>query len=72
MRLEDEYRTYAADALKLASKQPDNADKRRLLAMAEAWFDLADRIARRVKNLRATIDHPLVEQALGRDRPTTE
>jgi hypothetical protein len=41
MRLEDEYRKYAADSLDLASKQPTSADKSRLLVMAEAWLDLA-------------------------------
>ena len=50
MRLEDEYRKNAADSLDLASKQDDSADKGRLLAMAEAWLNLADRIATRVTN----------------------
>lgn len=70
--MEDEYRKYAAVSLKFASKQSDNADKSHLLLMAEAWLDLADRIDRRMKNLRATVDHPLVERLLGPDQPITE
>lgn len=71
MSLEEDYRKYAADSLKLATKQPNNVDKSRLLSMAEAWLNLADRIARRMKR-RATVEHPLVEKALGPDQPTTE
>jgi hypothetical protein len=71
MGLEQEYRQHAADSLELASRQPTNADKSRLLLMAEAWLDLADRIARRIKR-RATVDHPLVEQVLGQDQPNAE
>lgn len=67
MGLEEEYRKHAADSLEMASKHPDNAEKGRLLLMAEAWLDLANRIARRLKKRRATVDHPLVEQALGSD-----
>ena len=65
MSLEDDYRKHAAESLQFASNLPGNADKGRLLAMAEAWLDLADRIARRLKKRRATVDHPLVEQAMG-------
>jgi len=35
--------------------------------MAEAWLDLADRIAGPLEKRRVTVDHPLVEQALGPD-----
>ena len=64
MGLEQDYRKYAGHSLELARKQPNSADKRRLLVMAEAWLDLADRIAGRAKR-SVTVDHPLVEQALG-------
>jgi hypothetical protein len=42
-----------------------------VLAIAEAWLDLADRIAKRVKTLRApnNADHPLVQNVLGPDLP---
>jgi hypothetical protein len=72
MSLKNEYRKYAAYSLDLASKQPDSADKSRLLSMTEAWLDLADRIAQRVKKRRATIDHPLVVKVLGPDQPRAE
>jgi hypothetical protein len=72
MSLEDEYRKHAAESFKLASKQSDSADKNRLLVMAEAWLDLADRIAERIKKWRATVDHPLVEKVLGPDEPKTD
>ncbi len=72
MRLEDEYRRYAAESLKLAGKQPDNAGKSHLLLMAEAWLDLAERIARRVWKRSHSVDHPLVERVLGPDPPNAE
>jgi hypothetical protein len=44
---------------------PNTADKTRLLTMAEAWFDLADRRTRVVKRPAAEIaDHPLVLKTL--------
>jgi hypothetical protein len=67
MCMEDEYRRYAAASLELASKQADNADKSHLLVMAEAWRDLADRIAQRVRQQPYSVDHPLVERVLDRD-----
>ena len=71
MSLEEEYRNHAAASLEMASKQPNTADKGRLLLLAEAWRDLADRITRRLKKRRATVDHPLVEQTLGPDSGAT-
>jgi hypothetical protein len=72
MSLEDQYRRHAADSLDLASRQSSSADKSRLLLMAEAWLDLADRIAKRLKKRAATVEHPLVEQVLGPDQPNAE
>jgi hypothetical protein len=69
MNLHDEYRKHAADSLKLASKQPDDAQKCHLVAMAEAWLELADRLAARPKKDPAAADHPLVEQVLGPEEP---
>lgn len=40
--------------------------------MAEPWLDMADRVAKRIKKPRATVDHPLVEQVLGPDQPSAE
>jgi hypothetical protein len=39
----DEYRRSAASLLDLAQRADGLADKNRLLHMAEAWLDLADR-----------------------------
>lgn len=71
MGLESEYKKHAANSLDLATRQANVVDKNRLLAMAEAWLDLADRIAGRSET-RATVDHPLVEQALRLNRADAE
>jgi hypothetical protein len=46
MSKEDEYRKNAAESVRMASRAATNEDKGRLLAMAEAWLDLADRAHR--------------------------
>jgi hypothetical protein len=46
MSKEDEYRKNAAETVGLASRAATTQDKGRLLAMAEAWLDLADRAQR--------------------------
>jgi hypothetical protein len=46
MSKEDEYRKNAAETVGLASRAATTQDKGRLLAMAEAWLDLADRTHR--------------------------
>jgi hypothetical protein len=61
MSKRDEYRQFATTSLELAERT--NADKMRLLLMAEAWLDLAERTARLPK--RSVGDHPLVRQVLG-------
>jgi hypothetical protein len=48
MSLEFEYRRLAAACLDLA-KRAAPADKTRLLLIAEAWLNLADRVARKVR-----------------------
>jgi hypothetical protein len=50
MSKEDEYRRHAAKSLDLANRATSRSDKTRLLLMADAWLDLADRahkVARR-------------------------
>ena len=42
----DEYRRSAASLLDLAQRTDSLPDKNRLLTMAEAWLDLADRAAK--------------------------
>ncbi len=41
MSQEDDYRLFAADLVRLAQRASAAADKGRLLALAEAWLDLA-------------------------------
>ena len=42
----EDYRISAADALRLAQSASSSEDKGRLLAIAGAWLDLADRLSR--------------------------
>jgi hypothetical protein len=67
MSKEAEYRGFATLCLEIANKSLDAGDKPRLLAMAEAWRDLADRTSRLAKQAAPEIaDHPLVAEALRR------
>ena len=50
MHKSNEYRAFAAHCLTFAKSSPDTIDKTRLLTMAEAWLDLADRRTRVVKS----------------------
>jgi hypothetical protein len=62
MSKEDEYRRHAADILDLARRATSATHKTRLLVMADAWLDLADRV-HRVARRRAQIVrglHPLL------------
>jgi hypothetical protein len=43
MTEDDNYRQHAAELVRLAQIASAPADKARLLALAEAWLDLADR-----------------------------
>jgi hypothetical protein len=49
MAKRDEYRKYAADAVRLASCANTSAKKTLLLALAERWPDLADAEGKRAK-----------------------
>ncbi len=69
MSKEDDHRKYAAYALDLASRTSSDTNKLRLLVMAEAWLDLANR-ARRVHYTAK--EHPAVTAKLGRDRQPAE
>jgi hypothetical protein len=46
MSLEFEYRRLAAACLELSKRAAGLADKTRLLTIAEAWLDLAERVTR--------------------------
>lgn len=65
MAKHDEYRGFASLCLDLAHTAPSPADRTRLLTMAEAWLDLADRAGRQPRHAIAPGDHPLVRRALG-------
>ena len=61
MTNQDDYRKHAAQLVDLARRSDCTADKGRLLAMAEAWLDLADRGRRLVDRQRHRLDqHPLI------------
>ena len=65
---QDDYRRYAAETVDLATRASSTADKRRLLAMAEAWLDLADRAHKLMRGRASRVDeHPLLTSKLGRD-----
>ena len=68
MSKDDDYRDYAARTMDLAQRASPSADKGRLLMMAEAWLDLADRVHRGVSHevrkaheLHPVIRTPLIE-----------
>ena len=52
MTEEDDYRRNAGELLRLAQSASNSGDKGRLLALAEAWIDLADRAKTLVKRYR--------------------
>jgi hypothetical protein len=51
MTKEREYRAYAGTCVDLANKATNDEDKKHLLAMAEAWLGLADRVQRPLPEL---------------------
>lgn len=60
MSLVSEYRQLAAASLDLAKRAAVRADKMRLLVMAEAWLNLADRVAKKTGPARrwSSIEYP--------------
>jgi hypothetical protein len=65
MNKEDDYRRNAADTVQLAQRASSSEDKGRLLRLAEAWLDLADRARRSARRLgRPGTLHPLVQKKL--------
>jgi hypothetical protein len=66
---EDDYRRFAAHTLELAGRTSNLKDKGHLLAMAEAWLNLADKIARLVRGPKVRIDeHPAIRAQLEPER----
>lgn len=71
MTKEDDYRRNAAETIQLAQRASSSTEKGRLLKLAEAWLDLADRARRVAHNLgRPASLHPLIREKL--DRYTRE
>jgi hypothetical protein len=60
-----EYRAYAAACVDLANEATSDGDKKHLLAMAEAWLGLADRVQRPVLEGDASSLHPALRAKLG-------
>lgn len=46
MSLADQYRNYAAECLRLAQTVTNDDERARLLSMAQAWRELADKLAK--------------------------
>jgi hypothetical protein len=65
MTKEHEYHAYAAACVKLANKATKEDDKKHLLAVAEAWLVLADRIKRPVGGVNDLWEHPELIAKLG-------
>ena len=59
---EEDYRRHAADTLDLAQRATSISDKARLLMMADAWLDLAERAHRLARRQATKIRelHPLL------------
>jgi hypothetical protein len=65
MNKEYDYRRSAVDTMKLAKRASSSEEKGRLLRLAEAWLELADRANRTAKRLRGpSVLHPLVQNQL--------
>jgi hypothetical protein len=73
MNREHEYRSRAAQTVDLARRASCSSDKGKLLDMAQAWLDLADR-AHKVakKRMRKMVEHPLIRARLGHNQPDAE
>jgi hypothetical protein len=70
----DELRSYAVDCARLAKASRDPRGKARLLNMARAWTDLADRLdkIRELGDKISAVDVPPVAAASGHPEPTPD
>jgi hypothetical protein len=65
MTKENDYLENAAETMQLAQRVSSTADKSRLLQLAEAWMDLADRARAVTRRLRKPDNvHPLIQEKL--------
>jgi hypothetical protein len=65
MTKEHEYRVYAGACIDLANKATKDRDKKHLLAIAEAWLSLADRVRQLTPDPEAEALHPALRRKLG-------
>jgi hypothetical protein len=65
MGAEEQYRQHAVEALALAQSAGSTERKSRLLLMAKAWLDLADRIRGRKPKSRNQQVHVIPVKKLG-------
>jgi hypothetical protein len=65
MSKEREYRAYAGACIDLANKTTNEHDKKRLLAIAEAWLGLIDRVQQPVREPDVDLLHPALRAKLG-------
>jgi len=57
----------------LAQRASSNTDKGKLLEMAQAWLDLADRAHKVAKShVRKLAEHPLIRARFGSDQAEAE
>jgi len=62
----DDYKRFAASSLELAHKTENPTDKARMLGMAEAWLDLADRLSRLLnRRTRTAREDPAIRATFG-------
>jgi hypothetical protein len=60
---EDDYLSNAAESIRLAQTTPSSSDKTRLVRLAEAWVELADKAHEdNERPRRPTVLHPLVRK----------
>ena len=72
MSKQDDYRVFASSCIDLAHRARDFADKARLIAMAEAWRDLADLAGRWAKGGLRAIAHRPLDQTPAPDQKPSE
>ena len=59
------YRAYAGACVDLTNEATNDEDKKHLLAMAEAWLGLADRVQRPVPEPDTSSLHPALRAKFG-------
>ena len=70
MSKEAEYRRHAAALLDLAKRASNDHDKKRLLVIAEAWLNLADKLSRMAGRRQAP--ERFFREIFSEDRPDAE